>query len=44
MKLRADGDFRKFQVLSKLGGQVSSSEMPYVSYPKPLTNLKFPLT
>jgi len=39
LKHRADSGFRKFQVLSKLslGGQVSSSEMPYVSYPRPIS-------
>ena len=42
IKHRADSGFRKFQVLSKLclGGQVSSSEMPYVSYPRPLAIIK----
>jgi hypothetical protein len=35
IKHRADSGFRKFRVYSKLcvGGQVSSFEMPYVSYP-----------
>ena len=34
----ADGAFRKFRVQSKLGlsGQIRSSEMPYVSYMRPL--------
>lgn len=38
IKHRADSGFRKFWVLSKLsfGGQVRSSEMPYVSYPRTL--------
>lgn len=38
IKHRADCAFRKFRILSKpsLSRQVSSSEMPYVSYPKPL--------
>ena len=38
IKHRADSGFRKFRVLSKLclGGQVCCSEMPYVSYPRPL--------
>ena len=38
IKHRADSGFRKFRVLRKLrlGGQVRSSEMPYVSYPRPL--------
>jgi hypothetical protein len=36
-KHRVDSDCRKSQVLSKLslGGQVRSSEMPYVSYSRP---------
>ncbi len=35
IKHRADSGFRKFSALNKvfLGGQVRSSEMPYVSYP-----------
>ena len=35
IKHRADSGFRKFRVVRKLclGGQVSSFEMPYVSYP-----------
>jgi hypothetical protein len=35
IKHRADIGFRKSSVLNKhnLGGQVRSSEMPYVSYP-----------
>jgi hypothetical protein len=35
IKHRADIGFRKFSALNKvcLGGQVLSSEMPYVSYP-----------
>lgn len=38
IKHRADSGFRMFRVFSKLclGGQVGSSEMPYVSYPRPL--------
>ena len=38
IKHRADSAFREFSDLSKhsLGGQLSSSEMPYVSYPRPL--------
>ena len=38
IKHRAISGFRKFQFLSKLcsSGQARSSEMPYVSYPKPL--------
>ena len=38
IKHRTDGGFRKFRVLIKLclGGQLRSSEMPYVSYPRPL--------
>lgn len=38
IKHRADSGFRKFRFLNKLslGGQVRSSEMPYVSYPRPL--------
>jgi hypothetical protein len=38
IKHRADSGFRKFSALSKLclGGQVKCSEMPYVSYPRPL--------
>lgn len=38
IKNRADIGSRKFRVLIKLwlGGQVRSSEMLYVSYPKPL--------
>jgi hypothetical protein len=45
IKHRADSGFRKFQVLSKLclGGQVRSSEMPYVSYPRPLALIKITL-
>ncbi len=45
IKHRADGDFRKFRVLSKLflGGQVYSSEMPYVSYPLPLAVIQLAL-
>lgn len=37
IKHRADSGFRKFLALSKLclAGQVWSSEMPDVSYPKP---------
>ncbi len=35
IKHRADSAIRKFWVFSKLslGGQICSSEMPYVSYP-----------
>ncbi len=42
IKHRADSGFRKFSALSKLclGGQVRSSEMPYVSYPKPLCGIQ----
>ena len=42
IKHRADSGFRKFSILSKicLGGQVSSFEMPYVSYPRPLGIIK----
>jgi thiol-disulfide isomerase/thioredoxin len=42
IKHRADSGFRKFSALSKLylGGQVRSSEMPYVSYPRPLATIK----
>ena len=38
IKHRADGGFRKFLAHSKLslGGQESRSEMPYISYPRPL--------
>ncbi len=38
---RAAGGFRKFSALSKLclSGQVLSSEMPYVSYPRPLARI-----
>ena len=39
IKHRADGGFRKFRVLSKLSFRrtVKYCEMPYVSYPRPLT-------
>lgn len=43
IKHGVDSSFRKFWFLNKLclGGQVRSSEMPYVSYPRPLpTSLK----
>jgi len=42
IKHRADSGFRKFRVVRKLclGGQVSSFEMPYVSYPNLGGNLK----
>lgn len=38
IKHRADSAFGKYTTLSKLGlgGQVRSSKMPYVSYPRPL--------
>lgn len=38
IKHRADGGFRKFSALNKvrLGRTVKCSEMPYVSYPRPL--------
>ncbi len=38
IKHRADSGFREFWVINKLclGRQVCSSEMPYVSYPRPL--------
>jgi|SaaInl47_10m_RNA_FD_contig_31_1395804_length_661_multi_2_in_0_out_0_2 hypothetical protein len=44
IKHRADSGFRKFRVVRKLclGGQVSSFEMPYVSYPNLVCNLKKP--
>ena len=40
IKHRADSGFRKFRVVRKLclGGQVSSFEMPYVSYPNLVAN------
>gem|GEM_PF-3733662 len=40
-KHREDSGFREFSALSKLclGGQVRSSEMPYVSYPRPLCGI-----
>jgi hypothetical protein len=36
IKHKAESGFRKYQVISKpnSGGQVPSSEMPYVSYPR----------
>jgi hypothetical protein len=42
IKHRADSDFCKFRFLSKLPlrGQVRSPEMPYVSYPRPLSTMK----
>ena len=42
IKHRADSGFRKFRVVRKLclGGQVSSFEMPYVSYPNLVYHLK----
>ena len=42
IKHRADSGFRKFRFLSKvcLGGQLRSSEMPYVSYPERWHSLK----
>lgn len=42
IKHRADSGFRKFSTLNKLclGGQVRSSETPYVPYPKPLALIK----
>lgn len=44
IKHRADSGLRKFRVFSKprLGGQVRSSEMPYVSYSKPLPTIQKP--
>ena len=41
IKHREDSAFLKFSVFSKLchGGQVSSSEMPYVSYPRSLATI-----
>jgi len=38
IKHRADIGFRKFRASSKFchGGQVNSSELPYVLYPRPL--------
>jgi hypothetical protein len=42
IKHRAESAFRKLESLSEpsLGGQVRSSEMPYVSYPRPLVVIK----
>ncbi len=44
IKHRAVSSCRKFLVLRKLsiGGQVRSSEMPYVSYPRPLWRTSLP--
>ena len=42
IKHRADSGFRKFSALNKLGFRrtVKYFEMPYVSYPKPLSTIQ----
>jgi hypothetical protein len=42
IKHRADSGFLEFRVLNKLclGGQVNSSEMPYISYPSRCVSYK----